>query len=149
MNREQLQSILDRVREATGPDRELDGSIDAVLRAGLPSLPAWAWENFPEWKHISNGRVCVLHDSGEHGLNWSSQPATASIDAALALTERVLPINSTRLVSDPSGCSCAITWWPDGLTGETRVQSSEAQVSLSLAILAATLSALLESGRLK
>lgn len=91
-------ALLERVRAATGPDRELDGEIDAVLRAGLPTLPEWSWTNFPVWKHISNGRVCVLHDSGEHGVNWSSQRFTASVDAALALVDRVLPDSGPNML---------------------------------------------------
>lgn len=88
--KEQLQALLERVEAATGPDREIDGELDAALRMGTSSLPDWARNNFPRWKHINSGRVCCLHDDGSHGLNWASAEFTASIDSALALVERVL-----------------------------------------------------------
>jgi hypothetical protein len=92
-----LEGLLERVKAASGPDRAIDGELDAALRIGLASLPEWAWANFPKWKHISNGRVCVLHDSEVHGLNWASARVTASVDAALALVERLIPEHSVLM----------------------------------------------------
>lgn len=67
MNRDTLISLRDRVRAATGPDREIDRDLWAVFVAETPRANA-------------------------DGLRYiQPEPYTTSIDAALALVERVLP----------------------------------------------------------
>lgn len=67
-----IEELLGRVKAATGPDRGLD---DAILKA--LSIHSWAgrmsYPDLPMW------------------VDFGSSDITASIDAALALTERVLP----------------------------------------------------------
>ena len=86
-----LRKLLDRCERAEGGERELDAEIDALLRIGTPKMEPWAWANFPVWRPARNGSVEVVHSDGSGGLNWQSQEFTTSIDAAVALVDRVLP----------------------------------------------------------
>lgn len=150
--KEQLQALLKRVQAATGPDRELDADMDEALRIGLPHLPAWAWQNFPQWKNISGGRVCCLHRDGSHGLNWSSLEFTASIDAALALVERVAPGGLLDLTlgyepgaADRAWPAVTLRFYPDGVRVDGKQYHAviEGAPTPPLAILAALLRALI------
>jgi hypothetical protein len=69
--------LLARVKAATGPDRELDLDIAAALFTDGEDT-AW-WQRRKE-RFLSS-----------HMLVDAAPPYTASIDAALALTERMLP----------------------------------------------------------
>lgn len=77
-DRETLEALRERVRAATGPDRDIERDLAvalglAVRRSGIASVE-WAMPN------------------GLGSDTYSEPPAyTASIDAALALVERVLP----------------------------------------------------------
>lgn len=79
-----LSELLERVKAATGPDRELDGAIEVMARrfdayrAGLDDTTR------AHWKH--NGSTVYDGNTGYVAANF-----TASIDAALALVERCLP----------------------------------------------------------
>ncbi|MDX3973243.1 hypothetical protein [Shinella sp.] len=92
-----LSSLIESLEKATAPDRWLDAKIDAALRIGSEKMRQpgceWAWTNFPTWAHHTHARgMCgVQHDNGDLGLVWDSQPFSSSIDAAVALAERVLP----------------------------------------------------------
>jgi hypothetical protein len=79
-------TLIERLSNATGPDRDLDAAIDAALRVGNDKLPPWAWKNFPRWAPgPTTGRCMVLHDNGNGGIHWESRQFTSSIDAALTL----------------------------------------------------------------
>lgn len=89
-----LPELLERVRAATGPDRELDVRLQAhfdgrVVRESEGMLLAKSTK--PPYDECLIGRV----DPGVRSRNFTiagSCPAfTASIDAAVALVERMLP----------------------------------------------------------
>jgi hypothetical protein len=94
-----LQSLRDRVANATGPDREIDALIwwhsedhsedDHGLTGDPIKIMKALWGNSPvAWSHMP--------------VAWSHIPSvTASIDAALAWMELVLP--GWRWGCDPSG----------------------------------------------
>ena len=94
-----IAEIIEALEKATGPDRWLDAKIDAALRIGSEKMQreregfGWAWKNFPVWAHHKQARgMCgVQHSNGDLGLIWDSVPFTASMDAALALCEHILP----------------------------------------------------------
>jgi len=141
-----LSELLERVRKATGPDRDIDGHIAAALRV-KKNLPDWA-KNWPgEWRPTIQGSVVLMNDNGEPGPHFSSMPYTASIDAALALVERVLPKfllgglydfkvhNFDGQVVDKRACAI--------LTTDMSEPFEEDAATRPLAILAALLSALI------
>ncbi|CAH1657459.1 hypothetical protein CHELA1G11_13048 [Hyphomicrobiales bacterium] len=101
-NVEECKSVLADLEKASGADRELDARIDAVLRAGKASMrdsSPWAWLNFPTWRHHDQaaGMCGVVHDDGSFGMVWDSEPFTSSLDATIALVERVLPGHQINL----------------------------------------------------
>lgn len=85
-----VKDLLERLRGATGPDRELDGAI--VLALGGPpetALPfqadvAWTYRGGGEWFTPSPRSIGL-------DIVWKCPPYTASLDAALALVEAKLP----------------------------------------------------------
>lgn len=91
-----IEELISLLEAAEGPDRWLDAKLDAALRIGPEKMQRgyeWAWENFPTWAHHKQARgMCgVQHDNGDLGLIWDSPEFTASVDAAIALAEKVLP----------------------------------------------------------
>ena len=110
-----ISSLLSRVRAASGPDRELDADIWQAL----------CWKH--HWREIAKGT-----------------PFTGSIDAAVALVERVLPGCSLTILRDWGGLNrCRI--WTDDITPAPPYVGTAS--SLPLAILAALLSALEQKDR--
>lgn len=79
-----LRELKERVDAAEGPDRDLDGEIEVLARrleayaAGLDDETRAKWESRAGW----------VFDAF---TTYEPKPFTASIDASLALVERVLP----------------------------------------------------------
>jgi hypothetical protein len=88
-----LHELLERVKAASGPDRELDAAIHmAVLPDDFASKIMRGDYATHSWRLGSGGVSYVSPNSG--GTSGGSHPVaayTASIDAAVALIERVLP----------------------------------------------------------
>lgn len=81
-----IAELVERVKAATGPDRELDADLWVALVPGASRrnvMDKWPDEE-PIWEFIDEQR----NTSFRYGL---LPDMTASIDAALALCERVLP----------------------------------------------------------
>jgi len=133
----QLEELLERIRAAKGADREIDGDIAAAFEIAPSHLPrvtdvgrSWLWADF------------VPPDDWE---TWEAPAFTASIDAALALVERVLPgwrltlrqmSSQWRATMMDAGCS-------PGMTLMLGFSTAEFAPTAPLAILAALLSALI------
>jgi hypothetical protein len=81
-----LPDIIERLQNATRPERELDSAIAVALRIppGGEDDTHWLVRNFPEWRGL-NGRVICVHTDGSDGPSWKAQTYTASVDAALLL----------------------------------------------------------------
>lgn len=115
--------LLARVKAATGPDRRLDRALWATFQGGdYPGVLCW------------------------DGLGVA--PFTASLDAALALVERVLPgvwyvLGKGKLRADEPLYGAKLLFTADGTLGEGEHEHSQA-----LALLAALLSALTTADRL-
>ena len=76
-----LEELLERVKGATGPDRELDEAI---------ALSLCDEHHFMQLADAPAGVGCEMYRFGPRGFH-SALRVTASLDAALALCERVLP----------------------------------------------------------
>lgn len=83
MKREALTEALSKIEGLSGPDRELDAAIIRSLAGG--SRDHW----FDAW--------------GEWTSDDKAPPLTASLDASLALVERLLPGWSWRIGNRPGG----------------------------------------------
>jgi hypothetical protein len=122
-DKEGLASLLERVRAAKGPDRQLDRDIQKALDIGPTSF---------------------THDEFNH---WPLH-VTASIDASLALVERLLPgwvvadlSQNSRHAGDPWGCKLAI-YYGSTPSRNREVSSGHDFPKAPLAILTAMLTAL-------
>lgn len=131
--------LIARLEKAEGPSREIDALIDAQLRLGPPKepRPRWIWDNFPHWRPSKDaGRCEVVHDDGTSGVSWTSPSITASLDAVIALTEKMLPGWRMALVQDGPRIVEAIVS-PDSMDSEIGKAKT-----LSIALLIATLKSL-------
>lgn len=139
-------ALVDRLSKLDAPDREVDAEIVFDLIAtpvghhkedggptgyiDLADQPSWnLGMRFPgkdkAWfaatrKQIKGETLLIERDSAYVLMNSIRVPElTASVDAAIALAERVLPF--THLVStyhDDMACSVKIHCCPEGLSGE-------------------------------
>ena len=79
-----LQALIERVEKATGPDRDLDADIYEALgyevkRRSERVEEGWRVRRTVDWRYLD-------------GSSWLAMDyLTGSVDAALALVERVLP----------------------------------------------------------
>lgn len=123
-----LTALIERLEKADGPDRELDGSIHNRLFG-------------TEYVRSPRSVTGFLTSSENNGC--PTVPAyTASIDAAVALAERVLPGSLYRIekLGDGSGLPTSKRGWATaGLPGE---QEQAYAATPALAICIATLRAL-------
>ncbi len=83
-------TLIDRLSKLDGPDREVDAEIAAHFRIG-ENLPDWAKNWQGEWKPTIQGYVVLMENSGNPGPNFCSSAYTASVDAAIALADRLFP----------------------------------------------------------
>lgn len=80
-----ISDLLARVEKAAGPDRELDAEILIASGCQLRQRGMWEIIEWPDGERISAG------------LYRDRIPVTDSLDAALALVERVLPGASVQI----------------------------------------------------
>ena len=57
--KDELLELATRVEALTGPDREVDATIAAHVRYGLPPGAEWALK-FPKWEVEPGWRICTL-----------------------------------------------------------------------------------------
>lgn len=120
-----MADLLERLRSATGPDRELDANI----LVGLKYVEDADWD-------ILIGKDVVNRLSGRTYSHPA--PITSSIDACLALAGRALPGCRFALYTDGGGKG------PTALVlrGDEPVLAEERGASLPLALLAGVVAAL-------
>lgn len=148
-----LRDLLARVRGASGEDRWLDAEICAALRV----VP-----DFDDSIYILPLKIDVERDwdgprirvftEREGGKEWreASRRApflTASVDACIALAERVLP-GMNRIIGKGRTRPDEPLYGAQILDGEKPIGEGESEHSEALALLASILSALLASPRL-
>jgi hypothetical protein len=124
-DRDDIASLLERVKAATGPDREMDRSI---------------WRHFNPLPAGRASDVVLPPGFGQGALNDALDPTpvlTASTDAALGLVERLMPGWRFAMYTDGEGkgpCCRA-------MRGDEPVKANCHASTLPLAILAALLTA--------
>jgi hypothetical protein len=83
-----------RIRDCTGPDRQLDAEICAALHWGPHrAIHSFAFK-FPVWRGRNDGRVDVLNNDGSTVGHFKSEELTTYPDglgACVALMREVLP----------------------------------------------------------
>ncbi len=129
-----MTSLLQRVEQATGPDRELDAAIIAWLNNAEVRRypPADDFGPRDRWQFWSLDGAHFLGSEAKFPV----PPLTASVDAALALVERVKPgsevLMGLRQTAATQPWARVGPWWASDAIGAT----------LPLAILAALLRSL-------
>lgn len=111
---ETLRALADRCEAAPGPDRELERAVTDAL-LGPAGLGVFRWV-----------------------------PCIGSLDAAVALTERLLPVSSVDLTIAKGRNRAQVHWWPAGILGVKATYAESEAATPALALVAATLRALAE-----
>jgi hypothetical protein len=84
--------IIERLRKSEGPDRTIDGLIDVIERGGHEYVIGHEEGRFPQkaiYGTIADVMKMLPNEDGAAYIN--SPPFTASIDASIALAERMMP----------------------------------------------------------
>jgi hypothetical protein len=124
-----LSELIARVEGATGPDRELDTLIEVAARWIEAGRVGLAPEHRAKWRGSRSGYV------SDGFSTYAAERYTSSLDAALALCERVLPGWTARLWISERRSACVLT--DDlGSDGETYAAPT-APLAVILAVLRA------------
>jgi hypothetical protein len=139
-----LMELLERVKAATGPDRELDVMIGAALNFDVESM-AMPFGDYVGLMGVE--KTAIQAESHQSILRDGLPRFTSSIDAALALVERKLPGWTVANLSQQDDKTWYCELREGHLTSYSRVAASNVTYghrpgNLPLAILAALLSAL-------
>ncbi len=145
MDKGKLTELLGRVEAATGPDRELDAAIASMIRYH-PYGPFHWLDKSPEAVYApTHAGWMGFTLPGEDGPRdaWASPEYTASVDAAIALVERVLPGQHLTMGQNVHHhyWLCTFNYLNDDGEPASNAQGMH-KSSLPLAILSALLSAL-------
>jgi len=92
-------NLLSRLQGLTAPDREVDAEIDTTLFGGET---VWKQANGTMEMYPASRRASKTHIGGF--ANEHVPPVTASLDAAVALCERVLPGWAKGFDGGPKTC---------------------------------------------
>ena len=143
--RAELMVLAERCEAASGPDRELDAEMCALLAYRSLGRPTPEWvEKWPKpWGFKPSGRVYLQHTDGSEAVYWDADPLTASLDAALALLEEKLSQHEWAVSSTRKGVVAEIVdkfWSADPLTPPPNGSFGEAAIP-ALALCAALLRA--------
>ncbi len=80
-----MTDLITRLSKLDAPDRGMDAEIEVAVRRIEAARSGLAEEYWANWQASPDGTVYDPH------TRYSSNPFTASVDAAIALAERVLP----------------------------------------------------------
>ncbi len=122
-------TLLTRLSKLDAPDREVDGEIDVLFFGGetVWKQANYTMEQFPASKRPSKHHIC--------GYAYECVPAyTASVDAALALIDRVAPNERPFLARITFEGKCQ---WRALLTNGHTSWSPVAAIALLIALLRA------------
>ena len=135
--------LITRLSKLDAPDREVDALIVAELEPHIFDAPGFAPVRPIPSFHIDPQGDAIRFDGGGIMCLSYFPRLTASVDAAIALAERVLPF--THLVStyhDDMACSVKIHCCPEGLSGEWKFDVKGDHERLAIAYCIAILRAI-------
>ena len=114
MDRAELEALLARVAGATGPDRDLDADLHEAF--GGCAHRETEYYCIEDGNDTDSGFTCKRCGVDTYGRSGDVKPVTASIDAAVALLDRVLPGWDFHLWRDQDDNNryVAEMTWPDG-----------------------------------
>lgn len=126
----EMEELLDRVKAATGPDRELDEAVALITSSE---------HEFAQLADAPIGTGCMMYRHGVSQMQ-SALRVTSSIDAALALSEILLPEYRFAMYTDGGGKgpTCLSMYDNDPVSAECRAPT------LPLAIISALLTTLMD-----
>ena len=133
----ELGELIERVEKLTGPDREVDCEIAWATGWDIEATNySGTWRRaFPSWRGVGER----THRAAD---NWGVPPFTASLDAAVALVERVLPAWSWECRASGTGDKGQATVWnPIKAPGHNDEQLAYNCPSPAIALVLATLRA--------
>ena len=87
-----MTDLITRLSKLDAPDREVDAEIEVAVRRIEAARSGLAEEYWANWQASPDGTVYDPH------TRYSSNPYTASVDAVIALAERVLPGKARKIV---------------------------------------------------
>ena len=144
MQKADLESMLSRVEAATGPDSELDALLwlmttdGATRKSSLVKSSTGAWPDYTiDETRDKTGRLITV------------PPFTSSIDAAVALVERLLPGIGLTITNQPEPTAWIFSECDEYEDGDfmVRVIVKETGETMPLAILAALLRVLISEAK--
>lgn len=128
-----MRELIERLEKADAGSRELDGQIEVVARWVMAARAGLAPEHRARWK---SGRLGQVYDGN---TGYDAQPVTTSLDAALALAERVLPgwlWEATTITTTIGGIRkpLAVVVDPEGENDDVRTFGTAATPALAFCI---------------
>jgi hypothetical protein len=130
-----LTSLRERVASLAGADREVDALVCAALRySPYPEDDAIPPE--AKWQIVDTDTVEVRCDQ-PHGY-WliHAPPLTSSLDAVVALVEKVLPGSGISVGRDRDGATYGSVRWGDGVDDVALCRAATPALALFSALLA-------------
>ncbi|MGX1587292.1 hypothetical protein [Brevundimonas diminuta] len=132
-----LSALIARLEAAEVGSRELDAHVEVAVRGFEAAKTGLSPEHWAVWRASSSGIV------GDGATQYASAAVTTSLDAALALAERVLKGWAWEIRLEESGASvqAAPVWWMEGLAapdeGGVSCEAAAPALALCLAVLKA------------
>src|SRR5215217_3197526 len=132
-----LDSIIERLERADRPDRKLDIAIMDLLDPRSDDENHLVMGKLLQAKWGAYGQMANQVD-----YYIEAPKVTSSVDAAIALAEKVLQgAYSMKISTDPSGCGTKIHHWPNGLSGEDEIIAEGVSETIALSACLAILKA--------
>ena len=119
-----LSALIARLEAAEAGSRELDAHVEVAARAFGAAKTGLAREHWAVWRASSSGIV------GDGATQYASAPVTTSLDAALALAERLIEHRLWNLWKSSRG-------YVASFEGDIYSRSSTPALALCIAILRA------------
>jgi hypothetical protein len=95
LDREALLTLGDRLRSASGPDRDLDAGLAEAFDKRPPGAPSGGrmFKTTGRGRAVERGDLFIQidHFNNSYIHTWHAEPFTESIDDAVALLQAVLP----------------------------------------------------------